>query len=513
MCAKAITNPSGPILTTVQVQEPQRTVGRYELRRVIGRGSMGIVYEAHDPLLERTVAVKMIHAASALSTRELATFQQRFLAEARTAARLSHPGIVVVHDVGQDAGTGELYIAMEHLEGSTLAETLRPGIALPWREALRLTGRIAEALHYAHARAVVHRDVKPANVMVLPSGEPKLMDFGIAKTESVRVKLTAAGQSIGTPLYASPEQLLGHPVDGRSDVFSLAAIAYLLLTGYDAFSAENLAGVVTRVVGSDPAPASSLAPGLPPDVDRVVARALAKDPSQRYQAAAAFADDIAGLLAGAASRRPPAPSPFGSETLPLPCRPSGPLDVEAELAALVEAPSEERRTTASAPAPKPAPARRAARWLALVVAAAGVVGALVAARLPALPGPQASAPTQASPATESTGVPLREPGRLAIRLQGLPRDASVHVWVDRSPVTGTRWADPSDDATRALVFGSNGASALELAPGGHDVEVEVGWDGKRYGARIWGDVKPDATRRLRGKVAGLLRKRLALEWD
>jgi serine/threonine-protein kinase len=455
----------------------------------------------------------MIQAACALSSQELATFQERFLAEARTAARLSHPGIVVVHDVGQDAGTGELYIAMEHLEGRTLAEALRPGVALPWREALRLTGRIAEALHYAHARAVVHRDVKPANVMLLDSGEPKLMDFGIAKTDSVRVKLTAAGQSIGTPLYASPEQLLGRPADGRSDVFSLGAIAYLLLTGYDAFSAQNLAGVVTRVVGSDPVPPSSLVSELPPDVDRVVARALAKDPSQRYQAAAAFADDLAGLLAGAPSRRLPAPSPLGSETLPLPRRASAPLDVEAELAALVEAPIEERPATVSAPAPKPAPLRRIASWLALAVAAAGAAGALVAARSPALPGPQASPPAQAAPATESAGVPLREPGRLSIGLQGLPRDASVHVWVDRAPVAGTRWADPSDDATRSLLFGSNGTSALALAPGGHDVEVEVGWDGKRYGARIWGDIKPDSTRRLRGKVAGLLRKRLALEWD
>src|SRR5262249_12848589 len=156
-------------------------LGRYEIQEEIGRGMMGVVYRATDPALGRTVALKTVRLAFSIPGVDRDTFEKRFLAEARVAAGLSHPGIVVVHDMGRDAATGTLFIALEHLQGRTLAETAPEGQALEWREALRITARLAEALHHAHAQGVVHRDVKPANVMVLPSGEPKIMDFGIAK--------------------------------------------------------------------------------------------------------------------------------------------------------------------------------------------------------------------------------------------------------------------------------------------------------------------------------------------
>jgi serine/threonine-protein kinase len=273
------------------------TISRYEIRRELGRGTMGVVYEAHDPALGRTIALKTIRLAFAFTPEERANFEERFLVEARTAARLSHPGIVVVHDVGRDAETGTLFIALEHLKGRTLGEILHGGTLPDWRAALRIIGRVAEALHHAHSERVIHRDIKPANIMVLPSGEPKVMDFGIAKIETARIKLTMAGQSFGTPLYMSPEQALNRNLDGRTDLFSLGAVAYSLLTGQLAFGADNLTKIVTLVVGQDPPPPSSVAKHLPPEVDYLLARALAKSPEDRYPNGKALAEDIEDVLA------------------------------------------------------------------------------------------------------------------------------------------------------------------------------------------------------------------------
>ncbi len=530
-----------------------RTIGRYELKREIGRGAMGVVYEARDPLLDRTVALKTIRLESAGSPEELATFDQRFFAEARIAARLSHPGIVVIHDVGQDAASGELYIAMECLEGRPLSEILKLSGPLPWREALRITGRLAEALHFAHARGVVHRDLKPANVMLLASGEPKIMDFGIAKTQTARLKLTSAGESLGTPLYTSPEQVLGQTVDGRSDLFSLGAVAYSLLTGRTAFAAESLTRIVARVVADDPVPPSSLVPELPREVDRVIARALAKDPAERYPDGAALAEDVADLLAGQPPRhakQSPLPPAEGRSEPPhaLPERgrlvaemsasqthPHEPLDLDEAFAALVEPSGRETEPATPAAAqpsaergPRPIPRGGGAIALAaIVVVGLAAAGWLMSSRRP--PGPAAgtaggqaaaarvggsarpaASPAAARPVRAATSSAQR--GQLAVRFEHPPRSAGVRVWVDRRLVAEERWSDRPDDATRLLRFGAEDAESLQLTPGGHDVEVEVAWDGKRARDRIWGEIKPGATRRLRAKVGGLLRKKLSLEW-
>ena len=232
-------------------------IGRYRIERELGRGMMGVVYEALDPDLNRKVALKTIDVAFTFTPKDRSVFEQRFLSEERIVARLSHPGIVTIHDAGRDPTTGTLFIALEYLEGRTLAEIIRKDAPLPWQEALRLVARLAETLHYAHSQGVTHRDVKPGNVMVLAGGEPKLMDFGIAKTETARIKLTATGQFFGTPLYTAPEQALGRPVDGRADLFSLGAIAYALLTGKNAFAAENITKIISRVVREEPWPRSS----------------------------------------------------------------------------------------------------------------------------------------------------------------------------------------------------------------------------------------------------------------
>jgi serine/threonine protein kinase len=274
----------------------RRQIARYVVEKELGRGMMGIVWRAVDPELGRPVALKTVQLAFAVTPEEADTFEKRFLAEARAAARLSHPGIVVVHDVGRDTATNSLYIAFEHLKGRTLQELAAGGEGLEWRQALRIVARVADALHHAHGQGVVHRDIKPANIMILDSGEPKVMDFGIAKVPAER--LTSTGQFFGTPSYMSPEQASAEAVDGRSDVFSLGAVLYLLLTSRTAFEGDSVAATLSRILFREPPPASTIRDGLPPGIDHVIARALAKKPADRYPDAKALARDLDQILGG-----------------------------------------------------------------------------------------------------------------------------------------------------------------------------------------------------------------------
>ena len=300
--------------TALGSDEIPRSIGRYEIRRELGRGTMGVVYEAWDPELGRAIALKTVSAV-ALSKGERERYERRFQAEARAAARLSHPGIVVVHDVGRDPESGLLFMALERLDGETLADHLASGRRFEWREALRIVGRVAEALHHAHAQGVVHRDVKPANVMILRSGEPKILDFGIARVDAGH--LTSPGELFGTPLYMSPEQAQGKPADARSDLFSLGTIAYVLLTGESPFAGPSVPAILARVAHRSARPPSGCASGLPRDVDDVLARAMAKSPGDRYPTGKMLAEDVEDILAG----RPPrhregwVPAPTGDRTI------------------------------------------------------------------------------------------------------------------------------------------------------------------------------------------------------
>jgi hypothetical protein len=279
-------------------------LGRYQIERELGRGMMGVVYRAHDPDLGRTVALKTVAVAGALSDEQREAFEKRFIVEARAAASLSHPAIVVVHDVGRDPETATPYIALEYLEGRTLAEHLEANRRLPVTEALRIAARLAEGLHHAHARGIVHRDVKPANIMLLPDGTAKLMDFGIAKLPASQ--LTAAGDFFGTPSYMSPEQALNRPLDGRSDLFSLGCVLYAMLTGERAFRAESVPQILAMIAHKDPPPPSSARPELSPAVDAVVGRLLAKDLARRYPDGKTAAEDLDDVAHGHAPRHSPA---------------------------------------------------------------------------------------------------------------------------------------------------------------------------------------------------------------
>lgn len=248
---------------------------------------MGVVYQAHDPFIERMVAIKTVSYAG-LTTEEAVEFEQRFFLEAKSAGRLNHPNIVTIYDVGR--GNGLAYIAMELLAGRTLRDLLDSGVVLRTRRIVEIALRVANGLAFAHANGVVHRDIKPANIMVLDNKIIKIADFGIALLPNGAITLD--GAAIGSPKYMSPEQVLGKQADGRSDIFSLGAVLYEMLTGHPPFTGNDLNAILYQVLNGAPPLPSSLNPGLPQGFDRIVARALSKDPDKRYQNAAEMADDL-----------------------------------------------------------------------------------------------------------------------------------------------------------------------------------------------------------------------------
>ncbi len=502
--------------------EPGSTIGRFKILREIGRGAMGVVYEAHDPVLDRTVALKVIHSSA--QGEEARVFEKRFMAEAQIAAKLQHPGIVVVHDVGSDPATGALFIELELLQGRTLADMGAEG-PLDWRTVLHIVAQVARALDHAHRNGVVHRDVKPANVVVLPSGEAKVMDFGIARLETARQRLTTTGEFVGTPLYTAPEQAKTEDIDGRADVFSLASVAYTLLTGRAAFFAPTIPAIVHRVVYEEPEPPSQFARDLPADVEHVLARALAKDPAQRYPTAEALAEDAEDILAG----RPPrhaagddlvvvgeSDSPLAALVDPSTQPPAPPPPVPAAAGATASLPS------------VPRPRRRARRSLVLagVAVALGLVALLVRvpwrplAPSPAPLRPGVAAPTPAPPPPAPGGSvpgPLANllpsnPGRLRIDFDHPLRSGTLRVFVDDDLALEQQLR--GQQKKMALVFKVHEGSfreELEVPAGLHEVRLEVRWDDNVKVERIVGNFRPGATRRLEASL-GRIRRDLNLEW-
>lgn len=262
-------------------------LGRYEIVGTLGRGAMGVVYKALDPLIERTVAIKTISHAG-LSADETRDFKQRFFLEAKSAGQLNHPSIVTIHDIGHDDDLA--FIAMELLAGQSLRDILDSGVVLPVRNIARIAYNVADGLAFAHASGVIHRDIKPANIMVQESGHAKITDFGIALLPSG--SQTTAGTAVGSPKYMSPEQVLGQKADCRSDVFALGAVLYEMLSGRPPFAGPDLNAILYQVLNAIPPLPSDINPSLPPGFDRIVARALAKDPDKRYQSAKEMAVDL-----------------------------------------------------------------------------------------------------------------------------------------------------------------------------------------------------------------------------
>ncbi|MCG6952625.1 MAG: serine/threonine protein kinase [Betaproteobacteria bacterium] len=267
----------------------EKTFGRYRITGELGRGAMGMVYRAVDPLIEREVAIKTLNPA--LPPEALEEVRERFLREAKSAGRLNHPNVVTIYDVGEQDGIA--YIAMEFLEGRSLQQISKAGERLPHDRVADLIAQIADGLDHARGYSIVHRDVKPANVMVSPSGRAKLTDFGVAHLQSST--MTQTGMALGSPKYMSPEQVLGQPVDPRSDIFSLGVVLYELLVYRTPFESPNDSTVLTLMnrIARDPhQPVCDINPEIPVGFDVILSRALAKTPEGRYQTAGEMARDL-----------------------------------------------------------------------------------------------------------------------------------------------------------------------------------------------------------------------------
>jgi hypothetical protein len=538
---------------------------------------MGVVYEAEDSALARTVAVKTIDLAFAAGAAASSEFERRFFTEARVAARLSHPGILVCHDVGKDEASGKLFIVFEYLKGRTLAERVAEG-PMDWRQALGVVVQVARAIHHAHAHGVVHRDLKPANIMLLDPGTSgasaagaeavvKIMDFGVARLESLGPRLTKTGQSFGSPLYMSPEQALGQASSARSDIFSLGSVLCTLLLGRPWFEAPSLPEIVARVVHDDRPHLSKLRPELPASLDAVLGMALAKREKDRYVSAAHMADDLEDVLAGKAARHAAgAHDPLASllDEPPAPERASLPGTAGPTSAARPTLAGDATATLVTTVS------RR--RWLvpavAVLVLAVLAAGALVSWRGPSgldpADVPQAlvpserptavaeSTPSPLAPETSPSTIPSAPPA--VVRPAPTPTAPAVRP---RSPAPGTAAAvveSPSSSsappASRirltvdhpfengrliawidgVLVYETKlQASAskrivafkvreghvetlLDVAPGPHQVRVEVTWEQDRRVSTKVVDVAPGATGLLEVRV-GRMSKDLNLAWS
>ena len=542
--------------SNLTLERAPELAGRYVIERELGRGTMGVVYEAHDTRLGRTVAVKTIELAFSVGPNERADFEQRFFNEARVAARLSHPGIVVCHDVGKDPATGQLFIVFECLKGRTLAERMAPREPMSWPEALTIVAGVARAIHHAHEHGIVHRDLKPANVFLLELAAPsavKILDFGVARVESMRLRLTASGQSFGSPLYMSPEQALGQPTDARSDIFSLGSILCTLLLGRPWFEAPNIPAIFARLLSEEPPQISTRVPDAPAGLDAIVRRAMAKQPGERYRSAADLAEDLEQVMAGraagnadmvAANNDPAAPTldldsflaDLGGGARLMRAAGNGDrtgtLDILTPLLA-EPVTSAETPLVDTSTAPFSVQRRRGhLRWLA-GVAAVGVFASVLAAsalRRPAdgplpngitLPNrsirtvvePIAAAPSALSLSILAPPAPVPTPKSwVMLDVKHSLRHGRLKVWVDGAVAVDASLHAPVTKRIVAIAIREGRlAKPLEIEPGRRDVKVQVTWDGERRLATTSFEAAPEATRILEIRLAGRT-KDLRLDW-
>jgi beta-lactam-binding protein with PASTA domain/tRNA A-37 threonylcarbamoyl transferase component Bud32 len=355
---------------TGQIPGPHRVGGRYELGELLGRGGMAEVRKGTDVRLGRTVAVKRLRTDLASD----ATFQARFRREAQSAASLNHTAIVSVYDTGEELASdgtnvSQPYIVMEYVAGRTLRDILREGRKILPERALEITSGVLSALDYSHRAGIIHRDIKPGNVMLTPAGDVKVMDFGIARAVAdAQSTMTATAAVVGTAQYLSPEQARGETVDSRSDVYSTGCLLFELLTGRPPFVGDSPVSVAYQHVREQAPRPSSFDADLPPEIDAIVMKALAKRVEDRYQSAAAMKEDIDRFLAGRPVQAPPLAADTATTFIPT----AGPSTYDTAATAVVpgghraeEEPPEKRRT---------APLILLGLLLAALVAAAAIIG-------------------------------------------------------------------------------------------------------------------------------------------
>ena len=430
-------------------------LGKYQIRRTLGKGAMGIVYEGFDPVIERTVAIKTI-LPSQLGGDEFAEVMARFKREAQAAGRLNHPGIVAIYEYGEDiaqdisdeeatmmalpansqAAQRVAFIAMEFVKGRELRDFFEKNERFPLPEVARIMTEMLDALDHAHSQGVVHRDMKPANLILLENGRVKVADFGIARLE--KSELTQTGTVLGTPSYMSPEQFMGHPVDGRSDLFSCGVILYQMLTGEKPFTGESTTTIMYKVLREEPVPPSQLNLSLGSALDAVMKKALAKNPAERFQSGREFAQALQVAASDATVPLVAAPAPA------------------AAVAPIATAPG--RAAADISPAAPLSRSRAAGLWAAggAALVALAAVGYLLFA-----PGRQAPAPVAqsgapaAAPAAPAAAVPVAaapaaaapEAGTMVISALGLVDSQDARFKGDLAAAQ----LEARDDAKRKLV--------------------------------------------------------------
>jgi len=447
-----------------------KQIGRFEVRSEIGRGSNGVVYAAFDPVLGREVAIKAIPLASDNQARHRA--EANFLQEAKSAAGLNHPGIVTVFDAGKTESVA--YIAMERLYGNDLHDWLTLRNKLAPRAIASMMARVADAVHYAHRRGLIHRDLKPSNIFLTRDSKPKVLDFGVALAQYSDAPLATKRQLIGTPNYMSPEQALGRPLDARSDIFSIGAILYELLTGQRAFDGRQVEETLAKVASQQPAPIATISPDVPPELVQIVERAMAKDPAQRYQTAAEMRNDLVLIAARDESGRRATLTPGTIEKDRPNLRLRYAIGAVALLAAVAVLILDRGR-----PAPetsRPPDAAQAGKTLEIPAPPPATIA-------PAPSDTRKQARLDA-PATQKPVVAARPAAAVrAARVQNPPRRPPQPVIVAESPA-------PSPPADAAVLLGitpwgeiivdgsSHGVSPpltqLSLAPGAHTIEIRNG---------------------------------------
>ena len=303
--------------------EPKQ-LGRYRLVAELGRGAMGVVYKAEDPLLNRTVAIKTIILMDDPAAR--AEYEARFFQEAKAAGGLNHLNLITIHDVGREGDIA--YMAMELLEGTELRELMIRG-RLPLPFGLEVVAQVADGLAYAHEHGVVHRDIKPGNIMIMRDRRAKIMDFGIARVRASDIK-TQTGAILGSPRYLSPEQVASQPADYRSDIFSLGVVLHEVAAGKPPFSASTVTQLMQQIATAVPRPPSATNPAVPAMLDLIVAKALEKQPGARYQSAAELAKDLRACLADLAGRKGARPA-ADEATVAIDAQPPLAAGLDAEL--------------------------------------------------------------------------------------------------------------------------------------------------------------------------------------
>ena len=418
------------------------SLGKYEIRRQIGRGAMGVVYEGYDPLIKRIVALKTIRPDQ-LADEDSATVVARFRREAQAAGRLNHPNIVSIYDFGEDAGVW--YIAMEFVQGRELKECFESNERFKITDIGRIMSQILGALDYSHRQGVIHRDIKPANIFLLPDRSVKVADFGIAHIEASN--LTQAGTVMGTPSYMSPEQIQGLPVDGRSDLFSAGVILYQFLTGERPFAGSSTT-TMQKVLKEDPMPPSQLNVQVMPEMDAVVRRALAKRPDDRYQTAREFADAVTAAV-NAADSQSTMNKADATMMAPIDRTILAPNPAMAKPAATAGA----GMPPAAAPPVAPASASTARNPAFIVVGAAALVAIAAAgwfwyqhqgAATTTAPAPEKAAAAPAAPPVAPTppaAATRPAPGTLTITAVGLVDPSDPRYQGDKSLMQGDLRAD------------------------------------------------------------------------